>query len=185
LAAISRSRLLPELLQQAGLQLLQALAAPLQQWQLSRVGDSFIDNADAIGALPLFGDTLHGLVTAACGAQRIYDPAPTGEHVSDSAVVTCHSHGCGAWDLPGIKPLTGEKSLIQFPLRSGSHIYAGVLACQHSMSASVFVVPFSLLLCLLSACRAATWPAAQPSSSTPRGLHSPHRLLPAHACAAT
>jgi hypothetical protein len=36
----------------------------------------------------------------------------------------------------------------------------------------------------LFVCRAATWPAAQPSSSTPRDLHSPHRLLPAHDSAA-
>jgi hypothetical protein len=35
LAATSCSRLPPEVLHQAGLQLLQALAAPLQQWHLS------------------------------------------------------------------------------------------------------------------------------------------------------
>jgi hypothetical protein len=65
--ATSGSCLPPEVLQLAGLQLLQALAAPLQQWQLSRSGDSF--SHTAAGALPLFGDTLQSLVTAACGAQ--------------------------------------------------------------------------------------------------------------------
>jgi hypothetical protein len=69
LVATSRSCLPPEVLQQAGLQLLQALAAPLQQLQLSRTGDSFLQAAAATGALPLFGDTLQVLVAAACGAQ--------------------------------------------------------------------------------------------------------------------
>jgi hypothetical protein len=77
LVAASRSCLPPEVLQQAGLQLLQTLAAPLQQWQLSRCGDSFLHVAAAI---PLFlGDTLHMLVTAACGAQPTQNYAPRGE----------------------------------------------------------------------------------------------------------
>jgi hypothetical protein len=79
-AATSRSCLPPEVLQQAGLQLLQALAAPLQQWQLSRAGDSFLHNAAVAGVLPRFGDTLQGLMTAACGAQDTDSRAPTGEH---------------------------------------------------------------------------------------------------------
>jgi hypothetical protein len=78
LAVTSRSCLPPEVLQQAGLQLLQALAAPLQQWQLSKAGDSFMNNAGA--GLPLFANTLQGLVTAACGAQPATDKPPIGEH---------------------------------------------------------------------------------------------------------
>jgi hypothetical protein len=80
LAATSASCLPPEVLQQAGLQLLQALAAPLQQWQLCRAGDSFMHNAAVAGALPRLGGTLHGLVTAACGAPTTYGRAPIGEH---------------------------------------------------------------------------------------------------------
>jgi hypothetical protein len=94
LVATSRSCLPPEVLQQAGLQLLQALAAPLQQWHVSRTGDSFFHRAEQTGALALFGDTLKWLVTAACGAQPTDSQAPTGEHVnSGSAVFACHSHG--------------------------------------------------------------------------------------------
>jgi hypothetical protein len=78
LAVTSRSCLPPELLQQAGLQLLQALAAPLQQWQLSKAGDSFLNNAGA--GVPLFANTLQGLVTAACGAQAATDQPPIGKH---------------------------------------------------------------------------------------------------------
>jgi hypothetical protein len=78
-AAASRSCLPPELLHQAGLQLLQALAAPLQQWQLSKAGDSFLHNAAAAGVLPHFGDTLQGLVTAACGSQPSSSADEVGE----------------------------------------------------------------------------------------------------------
>jgi hypothetical protein len=80
LVATSRSCLPPEVLQQAGLQLLQALAAPLQQWQLSRSGDSFLRNAAAAGVLPILGDTLHVLVTAACGAEPADSETSIGEH---------------------------------------------------------------------------------------------------------
>jgi hypothetical protein len=80
LVATSRSCLPPEVLQQAGLQLLQALAAPLQQWQLSRTGDSFLQAAAATGALPLLGDTLQLLVTAACGAQPTHTAALNREY---------------------------------------------------------------------------------------------------------
>jgi hypothetical protein len=59
LVASSRSCLPPEVLQQAELQLLQALAAPLQRWQPSRAGDSFCHNAAAAGALLQFGGALH------------------------------------------------------------------------------------------------------------------------------
>jgi hypothetical protein len=76
----SRSCLPPEVLQQAGLQLLQALAAPLQQWQLCRSGDSFLECAAEGGALSRLGEALLALVTAACGAYPIHDPAPVGEH---------------------------------------------------------------------------------------------------------
>jgi hypothetical protein len=79
LVATSRSCLLPELLQQAGLQLLQALAAPLQQWQLSRAGDSFFHNKAVAGALPRFCDRLQGLVTAACGTEPADPQMPAGE----------------------------------------------------------------------------------------------------------
>jgi hypothetical protein len=78
-AAASRSCLPPEVLQPAGLQLLQALAAPLQQWHLSRVGDSFLHTADVTDALPCFGYTLHVLVTAACGGQSTNRQALNGE----------------------------------------------------------------------------------------------------------
>jgi hypothetical protein len=54
LVVTSRSCLPPELLQQAGLQLLQALAAPLQQWQLSRSSDCLLHNAAATRGLPRF-----------------------------------------------------------------------------------------------------------------------------------
>jgi hypothetical protein len=77
LTATSCSCLPPEVLQQAGLQLLQALAAPLQQWQLSRVGDFYFE-AVAADMLRRFGDTLQVLVTAACGAQP--REASVGEH---------------------------------------------------------------------------------------------------------
>jgi hypothetical protein len=80
LVATSRSCLPPEVLQQAGLQLLQALAAPLQQWQLSRTSDSFLRTADVAGVLPLFGDTLLLLVTAACGAQPGNSQVQNGEN---------------------------------------------------------------------------------------------------------
>jgi hypothetical protein len=78
----------PEVLQQAGLQLLQALATPLQQWQLSRTGDSFLHAAAVAGALPVFGDTLQWLVMAACGALPTDSQVLNGEHViSGSAVL--------------------------------------------------------------------------------------------------
>jgi hypothetical protein len=94
LVATSRSCLPPEVLQQAGLQLLQALAAPLQQWQLSRTGDSFLHTAAVTGALPLFGDTLQLLVTAACGAEPADSQTPIGEHERwfSRVVFACHSH---------------------------------------------------------------------------------------------
>jgi hypothetical protein len=79
LVAASRSCLPPEVLQQAGLQLLQALAAPLQQWQLSRTGDSFLHSAAAAGVLPLFGDSLQVLVVGACGAQPTQSQEPDGK----------------------------------------------------------------------------------------------------------
>jgi hypothetical protein len=79
LVATSRSCLPSEVLQQAGLQLLQALAAPLQQWFLSRPGDSFLHTVAVTGVLPLFGHTMHALVTAACGAQPTQSQAPDGE----------------------------------------------------------------------------------------------------------
>jgi hypothetical protein len=37
-------------------------------------------NAAVAGALPRLGGTLHGLVTAACGAPNTYGRAPIGEH---------------------------------------------------------------------------------------------------------
>jgi hypothetical protein len=80
LAATSRSCLPPEVLQQAGLQLLQALAAPLQQWQLSRPGDSFLHTAAAADALAHFAAALQALMTAACGAEPTLGQAPIGEH---------------------------------------------------------------------------------------------------------
>jgi hypothetical protein len=95
LVATSRSCLPPEVLQQAGLQLLQALAAPLQQWQLSRTDDSFLRTAAEEGALPLLGDALHLLVTAACGAEPTCSQAPVGEHGQCFSGV-CQSPGCCA-----------------------------------------------------------------------------------------
>jgi hypothetical protein len=89
LVATSRSCLPPELLQQAGLQLLQALAAPLQQWQLSRTEDSFVHTAAEEGALPLLGEALHLLVTAACGAEPTCRQASVGEHDRCFSVVAC------------------------------------------------------------------------------------------------
>jgi hypothetical protein len=70
LAASGRSCLPPEVLQQAGLQLLQALAAPLQQLQLSAPGESFYDDAASADALTGFSEALYVLVTAACGAEQ-------------------------------------------------------------------------------------------------------------------
>jgi hypothetical protein len=97
LVATSHSCLPPEVLQQAGLQLLQALAAPLQQWQLSRLGDSFFQNETANGALIHFGDTLLVLVTAACGAQQADSQTPGGHMVRNSAALACQSHNCCAY----------------------------------------------------------------------------------------
>jgi hypothetical protein len=77
LAAAARSCLPPKVLQQAGLQLLQALAAPLQQLQLSGPGGSFYDSAATSQSLPDLGEALYVLVTAACGAQLL--EAPHGE----------------------------------------------------------------------------------------------------------
>jgi hypothetical protein len=79
MVATSRSCLPPEVLQQAGLQLLQALAAPLQQWQLSRIGDSSLHQAAVTGASPHVGDTLQLLVAAACGAQATPSQPAIGE----------------------------------------------------------------------------------------------------------
>jgi hypothetical protein len=79
LVATSCSCLLPEVLHQAGLQLLQALAAPLQQWQLNRIGDSSSHHAAAIGASPHVGDTLQLLATAASGAQATPSQPAIGE----------------------------------------------------------------------------------------------------------
>jgi hypothetical protein len=70
LAASVRSCLPREVMQQAGLQLLQALAAPLQQLQLTAPGDSFYDDATSVGGLTGFGEALFVLVTAACGAEE-------------------------------------------------------------------------------------------------------------------
>jgi hypothetical protein len=78
LAASVRSCLPREVLQQAGLQLLQALAAPLQQLQLSAPGDSFYDNAASAGGLTGFSEALYVLVTAACGAEELQNQH--GEH---------------------------------------------------------------------------------------------------------
>jgi hypothetical protein len=68
----SSSCLPPDVLQQAGLQLLQALAAPLQQLQLGR-GSRLLRYAqmlssDAGGNL---GEACHALVAAACGPARL------------------------------------------------------------------------------------------------------------------
>jgi hypothetical protein len=90
LVATSRSCLLPELLHQAGLQLLQALVAPLQQWHLSSVGDSALQSSAVASASPDFGETLQALVTAACGAQPTvvtHSEAPIGEHQCFSGVL--------------------------------------------------------------------------------------------------
>jgi hypothetical protein len=68
LAVTSRGWLPPEVLQQAGLQLLQALAAPLQQLQLGGPDDLY----RASGAVPQWlSGTLYWLVTAACGAEPV------------------------------------------------------------------------------------------------------------------
>jgi hypothetical protein len=91
LVATSRSCLPPEVLQQAGLQLLQALAAPLQQWHISRSGDSFLQNTAVAGALPPFGGTLQWLVTAACGAEPKHSQDPNSEHDKWFSG-SCHSH---------------------------------------------------------------------------------------------
>jgi hypothetical protein len=80
LVVTSRSCPPPELLQQAGLQLLQALAALLQQWQLSSSSDVFVRNPAVTRAVPHFGETLQLLVTAACGAQPTQNPAAGGGH---------------------------------------------------------------------------------------------------------
>jgi hypothetical protein len=80
LAVVCRSCLPPEVLQQAGLQLLQALAALPQQWQLSRSGNSFLQDKAVVGVLPQFDDTLDVLVTAACGAQALHSHLTTGEY---------------------------------------------------------------------------------------------------------
>jgi hypothetical protein len=58
LVVISGSCMPPEVLQQAGLQLLQALAAPLQQAQLSRSGDSSLQAGAGAGLLPWCSDNL-------------------------------------------------------------------------------------------------------------------------------
>jgi hypothetical protein len=62
----SSSCLPPEVLQQAGLQLLQALAAPLQQLQLSNKGWLW-ENLLAACDTEHIGAACHALVTAACG----------------------------------------------------------------------------------------------------------------------
>jgi hypothetical protein len=73
LAATVRGCLPPEVLQQARLQLLQALAAPLQQLQLSGPGDSFYDSVASCdkGLASVGEDALYGLLTAACGAEMM------------------------------------------------------------------------------------------------------------------
>jgi hypothetical protein len=91
LVVTSRGCLPPEVLQQAGLQLLQALAAPLQQWQLSRSSDAFLHDAAVAVMLPRFGNTLQQLVTAACGAQDTRGQLLIGEQkIRGSAVFACH-----------------------------------------------------------------------------------------------
>jgi hypothetical protein len=68
-AQASGSCLPPEILQQPGLQLLQALAAPLQQLQLSR-DEVFLQYAtmlSAAGARGYMGGACHALMAAACG----------------------------------------------------------------------------------------------------------------------
>jgi hypothetical protein len=182
LVAASRSCLPLEMLQQAGLQLLQALAAPLQQWQLSRTGDSFLRTAAAAGVLSLFGDTLHVLVTGACGAQPTQSREPDGKFDQHSSCVCllqprllrlCISHGiqrpcmCTKVEVIDIISVCDMYNEVRV-LRTAKIVCGSLLIC-----------------CVFSACRAATWPAAQPSSSTPRGLHSPDRLLPAHSNAAS
>jgi hypothetical protein len=102
LVATSRSCLPPEVLQQAGLQLLQALAAPLQQWQLSRAGDSFLHNRAVVLALPRFSDALQALVTAACGAEPTHIEGLTGEHYQRFSGVCLPLP-----QLPGLRILLG------------------------------------------------------------------------------
>jgi hypothetical protein len=84
LAASNRSCLPPEVLQQAGLQLLQALAAPTQQLQLSGPGYSFYEDAAAVEAVTGFSEALYVLVTAACGAEEL--PEQRGEHNKHKSV---------------------------------------------------------------------------------------------------
>jgi hypothetical protein len=86
-AATSRSCLPPEVLQQAGLHLLHALAAPLQQLQLSSPGDFF--HAHETADLHIFGGVLHWLVAAACGAEPVGNEE-NGEHDQQLAWV-CES----------------------------------------------------------------------------------------------
>jgi hypothetical protein len=78
LAVSARSCLPPEVLQQAGLQLLQALAAPMQQLQLRAPGDAFYDDAAAVEGMTAFKEALYVLVTAACGAEQL--EGERGEH---------------------------------------------------------------------------------------------------------
>jgi hypothetical protein len=68
LAQASGSCLPPDVLQQAGLQLLQALAAPLQQLQLSSEGHAmFMQKMSTELLHEHVSDACHALVTAACG----------------------------------------------------------------------------------------------------------------------
>jgi hypothetical protein len=68
-AQASGSCLPPEVLQQAGLQLLQVLAAPLQQLQLS--SDDYLEDCatwlSSFGVRGHMGEACHALVPAACG----------------------------------------------------------------------------------------------------------------------
>jgi hypothetical protein len=69
--AHARCRCLPpEVLQQAGLQLLQALAAPLQQLQLA-AGNSLLECTQQLESRHM-GEACHALVAAACGLARRY-----------------------------------------------------------------------------------------------------------------
>jgi hypothetical protein len=149
LAATSRSCLPPEVLQQAGLQLLQALAAPLQQWQLSSSGDSFLQNAAAAGALPFLGDALHVLVTAACGAQPTYNQVRAGEHRS---VVQPHFPSTAT--AARLCILLGMHSAPLDPRQRRScrhdenlHMYKGALVLRAATIGCV--APCNLLLCVL------------------------------------
>jgi hypothetical protein len=180
LAAISRSCLPPEVLQQAGLQLLQALAAPLQQWQLSRTWDCFLHDAAVAGALPRSAGALTLLMTAACGAEPIDSQAPIGEQITCTAVFTFPTAAASVkFDWP-LAPLRCERRRC-YRHDQRLHMYTEVLIMR---AASVVTISIHCC-CVFPACRAATWPADQPSSSTPRGLHSPYRLLHAHAFAAS